>query len=86
MNNSMHNQHIENQQRDNHEKGLHKNLCVHFCIWEKTDLDGLLSVPDPLSDPWDWCIYLSNEKKPWLFTVYRGFYTTQLYGDYNKPV
>ena len=25
---------------------------------------------------------LSSEKKPWLFRVYRGWKTTQLYGDY----
>ena len=29
---------------------------------------------------------LSNEKKPWLFAVYRGSKTTQVYGDYNKPL
>ena len=25
-------------------------------------------------------------KKPWLFTVYRGWNATQSYGDYNKPL
>ena len=31
--------------------------------------------------------HLSNEKPgPWLFTVYRGWNPTQLYGDHNKPL
>ena len=30
--------------------------------------------------------HLSNEKKgPWLFAVYRGWNTTQVYREYNKP-
>ena len=34
-----------------------------------------------------WNIYLSNEKKPWLFRLYRGlYYITQLYGDFHKPI
>ncbi len=34
-----------------------------------------------------WLDQPSNEKKgPWLFVVYRGWKTTQLYGDYNKTI
>ncbi len=30
--------------------------------------------------------YLSNEKNPGYLGFYRGWNTTQLYGDYNKPL
>ena len=29
--------------------------------------------------------HLSNEKKPWLFRLYRGLYYP-IYGDFNKPI